>query len=106
MKQTTVQEVKQRLDAGEQLNIIDVREGDEFQQDNIGAVIMPLSQLKNYEADGIEDLMNEEVILHCQSGKRSVEAALILEQMGFSNVATMKGGIEAWREAFGKENIV
>ena len=105
MNQITVQELKARIDRGEQLNVIDVREANEFEEDNLGAQLMPLSQLKNYEADGIEDLMDEEVILHCKSGKRSMEAALILEQMGFKKVSSLQGGIEAWRAAFGNENI-
>ncbi|RQO31030.1 NADH oxidase [Taibaiella sp. KBW10] len=105
MTNTTVQAVKERLDNGEQLNIIDVRESAEYYNDNIGAILMPLSKLRNFEADNLEDILDQEIIVHCQSGKRSIEASILMEQMGFTNVVNLEGGIVAWRKAFGAENI-
>lgn len=105
MTNTTVQAVKERLDNGEQLNIIDVRESSEYYNDNIGAILMPLSKLRNFEADNLEDILDQEIIVHCQSGKRSLEAAMLMEQMGFTNVVNLEGGILAWRQAFGNVNI-
>lgn len=105
MTNTTVQEVKERLDNGEQLNIIDVREPAEYYADNIGAILLPLSKLRNFEADNLEEILEQEIIVHCQAGKRSIEASMLLEQMGFTHVVNMEGGILAWRAAFGDVNI-
>ena len=105
MTNTTVTAVAARLDNGETLHIVDVREKEEYAEDNIGAVLVPLSDLRNFDADAIEDLKDQEVILQCRSGKRSMEAAMLLEQMGFTNTVNLEGGIMAWRAALGERNI-
>lgn len=92
----TVQELKERLDKGESLNMIDVREPHEYEADNIGATLIPLGDLP-YNLDEIEDLQNEEVIVICRSGKRSGMAQQILEENGFNNVRNMIGGMLAYR---------
>ena len=92
----TVQELKERLDKGETLNMIDVRETYEYEADNIGATLIPLGDLP-YNLDEIEDLQNEEVIVICRSGKRSGMAQQILEENGFTNVRNMIGGMLAYR---------
>lgn len=105
MTNTTVQAVKERLENGEQLNIIDVRESSEYYNDNIGAILLPLSKLRNFDSENLEEIQEQEIIVHCQSGKRSLEACMLLEQMGFTHVVNMDGGILAWRTAFGAANI-
>jgi rhodanese-related sulfurtransferase len=50
------------------------------------------------QVDDLEDLKDGEVILHCHSGKRSMQAGLMLETMGFRNVKNLAGGMVAWRE--------
>lgn len=92
----TVQDLKARLDAGEKLNLIDVREPDEYAADNIGATLIPLGELA-YRVDELEDLQNDEVIVHCRSGKRSAMAQQILEENGFTNVRNVIGGMLAYR---------
>ncbi|WP_026262573.1 rhodanese-like domain-containing protein [Spirosoma panaciterrae] len=92
----TVQELKERLEKGETLNVIDVREPHEYEADNIGVRLIPLGDLP-YNLDEIEDLQDEEVIVLCRSGKRSGMAQQILEQNGFNNVRNVIGGMLAYR---------
>ena len=92
----TVQELRDRLDKGETPHIIDVREPNEYAEDNIGGMLIPLGELP-YRLDDIESLQNEEVIVHCRSGKRSAMAQQILEENGFSNVRNLEGGMLAYR---------
>ncbi|MBS1615153.1 MAG: rhodanese-like domain-containing protein [Bacteroidetes bacterium] len=98
MQDISAAELKARLDAGEHLHILDVREPDEFDENNIGGLLIPLGQVMNMEIDEIEDWKNEEVIVHCRSGRRSVQACLMLETIGFCKVTNLKGGIKAWVE--------
>lgn len=86
------------MDAGEQLNIIDVREPDEYAAFNIGGKLMPLGQILSMQTDDIEDLKEEELIVHCHAGKRSMQAGMMLETMGFKNVKNLTGGMLAWQE--------
>ncbi|GAB3570357.1 hypothetical protein GCM10027578_26530 [Spirosoma luteolum] len=92
----TVQELKERLEKGETLNLIDVREPHEYEADNIGARLIPLGDLP-YELDQLDGLQDEEVIVHCRSGARSKTAQQILEQNGFNNVRNVTGGMLAYR---------
>ncbi len=102
MQNITVEEVKQRLDAGETLNLVDVREPEENAEFNIGGVLHPLGRIKNMEVDELETLKEKEVICYCRSGNRSGMAALILETMGFRNVKNLTGGMLAWKERIGE----
>lgn len=98
MKTITASELKQRLSNGESLHIVDVREPQEYQETNMGALLLPLGKIANGEIDPIEDWRNSEVIVHCKSGMRSMQACMILEQMGFTNTVNLAGGIMAWNE--------
>ncbi|MTI21528.1 rhodanese-like domain-containing protein [Fulvivirga sp. RKSG066] len=94
MKMITASELKNRTDQ-EELIIIDVRETWEYEERNIGARNIPLASLP----DQLEELAphkEEEVIVHCQSGKRSQQAQKYLSKQGFTNVKSLKGGIEAY----------
>jgi rhodanese-related sulfurtransferase len=97
MQDISVQELKARMDAGEQLNIIDVREPDEYAAFNIGAKLVPLGQIMSMQIDDLEDLKDEEVIVHCQAGGRSMQACMMMETMGFKNVKNVTGGMNAWQ---------
>jgi rhodanese-related sulfurtransferase len=97
----TVGELKARMDAGESLLILDVREPDEYAEANIGAKLLPLGQIQSMQIDEIEDWKDKEVIIHCRSGKRSLTACLFLETMGFTDTVNVEGGIIAWQQAFG-----
>lgn len=98
MQDITAAELKQRLDAGEQLHIIDVREPGEYAEYNIGAKLIPLGQVMAMQVDELEDWKNDELIVHCRSGKRSAQAGLMLETLGFQNVKNLVGGVLAWQE--------
>lgn len=97
MTEISVQEIKKRLDAGEKLHIIDVREPEEYTAYNIGATLLPLGKVMSMEIDAIDHLKNEELLVHCRSGKRSLQACLFLETLGFTNVKNVEGGILAWQ---------
>ncbi len=102
MELISVEDVKARLDAGEKLNLVDVREPHENADFNIGGTLLPLGHVQSMQIENIEDLKNEEVICYCRSGKRSLNAAMVLEQMGFSNVKNLTGGMLEWQEKFVK----
>jgi rhodanese-related sulfurtransferase len=101
MTTITVEILKERLDNGEKINLIDVREPAEYAEKNIGAKLIPLGQIMGMQIEELEDLRNEEIILHCRSGMRSMQACMMLEQMGFTNTVNVEGGILAWTEKFG-----
>jgi rhodanese-related sulfurtransferase len=96
MQNITVQELKQRKEAGEELFILDVREPSEYAETNMGAVLIPLGKVVNAQIDEIEDWKDKEVIVHCRSGVRSLNACMVLEQFGFTNTKNLEGGIIAW----------
>ena len=101
MTNISVDEVKKRLDAGEKLNLVDVRQPEETAEFNIGGIAIPLGNIQGMQTEQIDDLRDEEVIFYCRSGNRSGQAALILEQLGFSNAKNLTGGMLKWREKFG-----
>ena len=101
MQNITPEEVKERLEKGEQLNLVDVREPHERAEFNIGGVHIPLGQVQVMQVDEIENLKNEEVIVYCRSGNRSGQAAMMLETMGFTNTKNLSGGMLAWLQKFG-----
>ena len=98
MKEITVEALKARMDAGEKLNIIDVREPNEYQQFNIGAKLVPLGKITGMQIEELEDLKDQEVIIHCHAGSRSMQACMFLEQMGFTNTVNLTGGMVAWKQ--------
>jgi rhodanese-related sulfurtransferase len=98
MQTITVEELKARLDAGEKLNIIDVREPFEYEEFNIGARLIPLGKIQSMQIDEIEDLKEDEVIIHCRSGHRSMVACMFLDTLGFKNTKNLAGGMLAWQK--------
>ena len=98
--QTTVPEIaprelKSRLDRGDELFILDVREPHEYQICNLGGHLIPLGELSRRvnELDS-----SREIAVHCRSGKRSAEAVEFLRSAGFRKVLNLKGGILAWSD--------
>jgi adenylyltransferase/sulfurtransferase len=89
----TPRELKARLDRGDDLFILDVREPHEYQICNLGGHLIPLGDLPQRvsELDS-----SREIVAHCRSGKRSAEASEFLRQAGFKKVLNLKGGILAW----------
>ena len=96
MADITVEELKERLSNGENLNLIDVREQWEFDEFNMGGQLIPLGDLQG-KIDDLDDLKNEEVILHCRSGQRSAAAQAFMIQNGFTNVRNLIGGAMAFQ---------
>ena len=97
MKTTSYEELKPRLEAGEKIHLVDVRELAEHAEYNIGGILIPLGKVQIMQIDEIEDFKQEEVIVYCRSGRRSLNAAMILEQLGFSNVYNLEGGMLDWQ---------
>lgn len=97
MENISAAEVKQRLDAGEKLNLVDVREPEENAEFNIGGILLPMHMIHTMQIETIENLRNDEVILYCRSGNRSMQAALVLEMLGFANVKNLAGGMIEWK---------
>jgi len=90
-----VEELKRRLDAGEDLFVLDVREPHEYQICNIGGHLIPLGDLPKRvsELDS-----SREIVAHCRSGVRSARAVNFLQQAGFKKVHNLAGGILAWAD--------
>jgi len=102
MKNITVNDLKARIDAGEKLNLIDVREDIERADFHIGGTHFRLRRIQEMAIEDIEDLKDEEVIIYCRSGNRSQMAGLMLEYMGFKNTVNLTGGMLDWIEKFGR----
>jgi rhodanese-related sulfurtransferase len=100
MTNISVEELKSRMDAGEKLHLLDVRQPEETAEFNIGGIAFPLGKIQSMQTEDIENLKDEELICYCRSGNRSGMAALVLEQIGFKNVKNLTGGMLAWREKF------
>ena len=97
----TVQELKAKLDAGEDFVFVDVREPREFEAFNIGAKLIPMNQVPGRMEDISSD-KNAEIILHCRSGARSGNVQRYLQSQGYTNVWNLTGGVLAWADAYGK----
>ena len=97
----SVEELNARLKAGENVNLVDVREPDERAAFNIGGTFLPLGSIQTMQTDEIDELKNQEVVLYCRSGNRSGQACLILESMGFTNIKNLAGGMNYWQAKFG-----
>jgi adenylyltransferase/sulfurtransferase len=89
----TVEELKRRLDNGEEIFILDVRQPFEYDIVNIGGYLIPLGDLTKrlHELD-----RSREIVIHCHHTSRSVRAAGVLRQAGFQNVKILVGGIDEW----------
>lgn len=95
----TVEQLKSKLDRGDDIFILDVREPHEYEIVNIGAYLIPLATLPKRigESDS-----SKEIVVHCKSGARSARAADFLRKNGFKNVKNLIGGINAWAERIDK----
>ena len=98
MQTITVEELKTKLDNGESIHLVDVREPHEHADFNIGGLLLPLGKVQTMQIDEIEDLKDETVYVYCRSGNRSGQACLILDTMGFKNTINVTGGMLAWQE--------
>ncbi len=93
--QITVEELKGKVDQGEDIFILDVREPHEYQICNLNGYLIPLGELPKrvHELDS-----SKEIVVHCQRGGRSQRALEFLLQAGFKKVKNLVGGIDAWAQ--------
>ncbi len=94
--QITVQELKAKMDRGDDFLLIDVREASEFEIVRIpGSVLMPLGQF--LDGSALENLPRDrQIVLHCHLGMRSARSLSILKEAGFRDVTHVEGGVHAW----------
>ena len=104
MQNISVEELKARMEAGEKLHLIDCREPHEYAEFNIGGTLISLGKFQSFQVDELEDLKEEEVIIHCRSGVRSGQACMLLDTMGFKNTKNVTGGILEWQNKFGSNS--
>lgn len=97
-----VDELQERIEAGDDLLIIDVREPYENEEFNVGGQNIPLGTLpaKLHELSESKDV---ELVVYCRSGGRSGMAQQMLQQAGFSNVRNLIGGMLEWQRRFPAE---
>lgn len=99
VRETTVDEVKARIDRGDRFRLVDVREDREWAVDHVaGAEHLGRGILERDVEVAIPD-KNEEIVLYCGGGFRSALSAENLQKMGYQRVLSMAGGIKAWRDA-------
>jgi rhodanese-related sulfurtransferase len=98
VKETTVDEVKEKLDSGEKFLLVDVREESEFAKDHLpGAIHLGKGVIERDIETQVPDL-NTPMILYCGGGFRSALAADNLQKMGYTSVISMDGGVREWRQ--------
>lgn len=102
MQTITVEELKAKLDTGESIHLVDVREPHEHAEFNIGGLLLPLGRVQVMQVDEIDELKEQPLYVYCRSGNRSGQACLILETLGYKNLINVAGGMLAWQERIGK----
>jgi len=98
--EVSAEEVKRKLDESDNFTLIDVREPSEYEICRIdGSVLIPLGEIEAMGPQNLNSLsQDDQIILHCKAGVRSLKAVKALKKIGFENVKSMAGGIEAWSE--------
>ena len=97
--ETTVEELKARLDQGDHVYVLDVREPNEFQISRIaGSTLIPLGELPKRLAELPSGAGAPDIVVHCKMGGRSAKAVRQLIDHGFTRVQNLKGGILAWSD--------
>jgi molybdopterin/thiamine biosynthesis adenylyltransferase/rhodanese-related sulfurtransferase len=95
ISEITATDLKKRLDHGDKLFILDVREPHEYQICNLNGKLIPLGELPRR----VNELDSSvEMVVHCRSGKRSADAIHFLQQAGFKKLLNLKGGVLAWAD--------
>ncbi len=98
IRETNVEEVKKRMDRGDNFLLVDVREESEYANDHLpGAIHLGKGVIERDIEERVPRL-DTEMILYCGGGFRSALAADNLQKMGYTNVISMDGGIRGWRE--------
>ena len=105
MREITVEELKAKMEDGSEFHLLDVREPAEYQEYNMGGKLFPLGNIVSMQVEDLEDWKNDEIVIHCKAGSRSMQACMVLEQLGFTNVVNVKGGALAWQEKYGDQKV-
>jgi adenylyltransferase/sulfurtransferase len=95
VREIRAEELKKRLDAGENLFLLDVREEFEFETSNIGGHLIPLPELSRRMS---ELDVNQQIVAVCKMGPRGAKAVQMLNKAGFNQVWNLTGGIHAWSD--------
>ncbi|MFZ9942827.1 MAG: rhodanese-like domain-containing protein [Bacteroidia bacterium] len=97
MNEITPQELRKMMDEGVKFTLIDVREQYEFDEANMGGILIPLGSVIDRHEEIPKDTP---VVIHCRSGARSATAIRELEnRFGYTNLSNLKGGILAWQNS-------
>jgi rhodanese-related sulfurtransferase len=99
IRQTNVQEVKQRLDAKEQLTLIDVREESEWAKGHLPGAVHLCKGIIERDIENAVPIKGTPIVLYCGGGYRSALAADNLQKMGYTSVLSMDGGWRGWLDA-------
>jgi len=99
VNECTVADAKSRLDRGEPLHFIDVREDHEFAKDHAKGARHLGRGILERDIETVVPDKQASIVLYCGGGYRSALAADALQQMGYTNVVSMNGGMTAWRDA-------
>ena len=99
VKECTVAQAKTRLDRGEVMHFLDVREDHEFAKDHAKGARHLGKRIIERDVETLIPNKEEAILLYCGGGYRSILAADALQQMGYTNVVSMDGGIKTWRDA-------
>jgi rhodanese-related sulfurtransferase len=98
VRETTIDDIKQRLDRGDKFTLVDVREESEYAADHLpGAIHLGKGVIERDIEKTVPDI-DTELVLYCGGGFRSALAADNLQKMGYKNVISMDGGVRGWRE--------
>jgi len=96
--QVSARELKQKVEAGDSLLILDVREKEEWEVERIeNSLLIPLSELEARMSE-LENYKTTEIIVHCQGGLRSRKACELLGSHQFETLFNLEGGLEAWKQ--------
>ena len=95
-KEISSGELKARLNAGEKVVLLDVRQPEEHEAENIpNSMLIPLGELEE-RIDELDDYKDTELVVYCRSGARSANACMFLQMMGFENPVNLRGGMLDW----------
>ena len=98
MKAITAEELKEKLESGENITLVDVRENYEHDDYNIGGINIPLAEIMS-SGDKLRELGETQIVLYCRSGNRSAMAQKLLAQQNIHNTINLDGGVLAWQDA-------
>lgn len=99
VRETNVQEIKQKIDRGDTFFLVDVREQDEWQRGHLPTAIYLGKGIIERDIEKVIPDENAEIVVYCGGGFRSALTADTLQRMGYKNVISMNGGFRGWVDA-------